>query len=74
MYRIFTGNGTAKLEATGDKAGRGGSVAMVELEIMAENPTRFAKNSRTNSQQNIAITTKIETFRSQDENDYEYEI
>ena len=73
MYRIFTGNGTAKLEATGDKAGRGGSVAMVELEIMAENPTRFA-NSRTNSQQNIAITTKIETFRSQDENDYEYEI
>ena len=74
MYRIFTGNGTAKLEATGDKAGRCGSVAMVELEIMAENPTRFAKNNRTNSPQNIAITTKIETFRSQDENDYEYEI
>ena len=37
----------AKLEAPGDNAGRGGSAAMVELVLMAKNPTRFAKNSQT---------------------------
>ena len=37
----------AKLEAPGDKAGRGGSAAMVELVLMATNPTRFARKSQT---------------------------
>ena len=60
---VFTGKGTAKLEPPGDKVGRGGSTAMNELEIMAVNSRRFAKNSQTNSPQNIARTAKIETFR-----------
>ena len=60
---VFTRKGTAKLEPPGDKVGRGGSTAMNELEIMAVNSRRFAKNSQTNSPQNIARTAKIETFR-----------